>query len=347
MTHRTLLLVGACCAVLAACDQSASQVAETNAPPDAITAPSDVPLDGAPALTAAPAGFNVDQVPPSTATLPPFPMFAVPEGLVSIFDEKDKLTSFDRQHFIAGDGIVAVEGKVFHDGFQLQPAEGRRYSELEFQRNYENAITALGGRKISTVQFTDPVVQAFGGREKVEEHFKGACVAEGCQIATYLIRQGDKEYWINVTTGRVPLHGYVTVLERQAMKQSLGFLSADDMKSALDDKGRVALYVNFDFDRATLRPDAGPTIDEVAKLLRDNPDLRLSIEGHTDNVGAAARNRTLSTERAAAVRQALIGKGIAADRLTTKGFGADKPLTDNATEDGRAKNRRVELVRVR
>lgn len=343
---RSCFIAAALAALAAGC--GSPQAAPAGAP-DAVAVASNtaaqVPGPGTPAI-AEPTGFTVEQVPESAASLPPFPMFAVPDGLTSILDDGDKDIGFDRQHVIAGDRIVAVEGRVFHDAFQLQPREGRRYSEIEFRRNYENAITALGGAKISTVQFTGPVVTAFGGREAVEEHFLGACVARGCAIDTYLIRSAGKEYWINVSTGRIPLHGYVTVLERQAMKQSLGYLSADEMKAALDARGRVALYINFDFDRATLRPDATPAVEEIARLLRADPALRLSIEGHTDNVGAAARNRTLSAERAEAVRAGLVARGVAADRLTTRGMGADHPLADNSDEAGRAKNRRVELVKV-
>jgi len=80
-------------------------------------------------------------------------------------------------------------------------------------------------------------------------------------------------------------------------------------------------------------------------LLQDDPALKLSIDGHTDATGAAERNRTLSKERAEAVRAALLAKGIAAERLSAQGFGPDKPLADNGSEEGRAKNRRVELVK--
>src|SRR3546814_3284214 len=81
------------------------------------------------------------------------------------------------------------------------------------------------------------------------------------------------------------------------MTQSLGFLDAAAMKQAIDRDGRVALSVNFDIDKATLRPDAKPVIAEIHALLDANPSLELSIEGHTDNTGDAARNRSLSADR--------------------------------------------------
>ena len=99
-------------------------------------------------------------------------------------------------------------------------------------------------------------------------------------------------------------------------------------------------------DKATLRPDASAVVAEIHRLLSNDPSLRLSIDGHTDSTGTAERNRELSRQRAEAVQAALVAKGIAADRLQAQGFGPDQPLADNATEDGRAKNRRVELVRL-
>lgn len=290
--------------------------------------------------------FDPGSVPESAATLPPFPFFEAPEGLVSTFEERDRNRNFDRVHVIAGTQVVAIEGKVFRDRFQLTAPEQREYSAIEFQRNYADAVEALGGVAVSQVQYTDPVLKAFGGREAVDKHYIGTCASDGCENTTYLIRQDGKEYWLQVSTGAIPLHGEIVLVERKAMTSKLAMLDAAAMKKQLDTAGRVALYVNFDTDQATLRPDAAPVIDEIAKLLQGDPALRLSIDGHTDSSGAAEHNRTLSKARADAVRDALLAKGIADARLATQGFGADKPLADNADATGRARNRRVELVKL-
>jgi outer membrane protein OmpA-like peptidoglycan-associated protein len=327
-----------------------SGIAAAPASEAAGTAPA-VPLPAevaaAPSAPAAPATgeFDPATVPESTATLPPFPFFQAPEGLVSAFAEKDRHKRFDREHMIAGDKVVALEGKVYRDRFRLDDPDQTEYSELEFQRNYSDAIAALGGVEVSQVQYTYKVADAFGGREAVDKHYHGTCASPGCENHTYLIRQDGKEYWIQVSTGAIPPHGEVVVLERKAMESKLAFLDAAKMKQKLDADGRVALYINFDTDKATLRADAAPVIDEIAKLLQANADLKLSIDGHTDSTGTAERNRELSKQRADAVRAALVAKGIDGARLATQGFGPDKPLADNDSDAGRAKNRRVELVR--
>ena len=323
--------------------------------PAATTAPAEStaePLTAEPLATAetAPetnAEFSVENVPLTTASLPPFPFFKTPEGLASVYDDRERNIGFERQFFIAGKKLVPVEGKLFQDKMNLSNQDsGRTYSALEFHRNYDNAISALGGKKISETQFTDAFVKASGGTEAIEKYWHSVSPSDSYEHYSYLIRSADKEYWIHIATGAIPLHGYVTVLEKEGMKQSVGLLDASAMKKALDADGHVALYINFDIDKATLRPDSQAVMDEINKLLTANPSLKLSIEGHTDSTGVPGHNRQLSTARARTVLGALIGLGIDPVRLSSKGFGPDKPVADNANEAGRAKNRRVELVKM-
>lgn len=299
----------------------------------------------APALAAE---FDVRSVKPTTASLPPFPFFKDPEGIENNLKGPDGMKSFDRHGFLAGARFVTQEGREALFEYNLvNPDSGRSYSEIEFLRNYENAIASLGGQKISTVQFTPEVLAAAGGRDRIEKHWAAASppVPEA-EHHTYLIRTADKEYWIHVSTGGiVPPMGFVTVLEKQGMASSLGFLDAAAIKKELDAKGRVALYINFDTGKSTLRPDAQPIIAEVNKLLVADPALKLMIEGHTDNTGSAEHNRELATTRARSVLAALTALGIETTRLASNGFGPDKPIADNSTDEGRAKNRRVELVK--
>ena len=101
--------------------------------------------------------------------------------------------------------------------------------------------------------------------------------------------------------------------------------------------------VNFDFDKADIRPDAAVILDEAASQLSAAPGRSVRVEGHTDSVGTDAYNQDLSERRAASVKDYLVGKGIDASRLTTAGFGESNPIASNDTADGRALNRRVEL----
>jgi outer membrane protein OmpA-like peptidoglycan-associated protein len=121
---------------------------------------------------------------------------------------------------------------------------------------------------------------------------------------------------------------------------------AGEMKKQLAGEGRVRVYgILFDLDSAVIRPESKPVLDEVLGLLRGEPDWKLLIEGHTDATGGDAHNQTLSQQRAESVKAYLVATGIAAGRLQTQGYGESKPVADNATELGRAQNRRVELVK--
>ena len=119
------------------------------------------------------------------------------------------------------------------------------------------------------------------------------------------------------------------------------------IESALTAQCRVEVPgIYFDFDRATLKPESGHALTTIADLLKRHPEWSLRIEGHTDNVGGDAYNQSLSTRRAAAVQAALVSDlRVAPGRLTSAGFGANRPVETNETIAGRARNRRVELVR--
>ena len=137
----------------------------------------------------------------------------------------------------------------------------------------------------------------------------------------------------------------LVVVTPEHMEKKMAFVNADDMKQALHESGKVALYgVYFDTDKDVVKSESQPTLEEIAKLLKGEPSLRLHVVGHTDNQGKAEYNLDLSRRRAASVVRELAKMGIAANRLDSFGCGLYSPVASNGTEDGRAKNRRVELV---
>ena len=151
------------------------------------------------------------------------------------------------------------------------------------------------------------------------------------------------------------LWGYVTaldgtydliIIEEEGFAKQLTF-SADQMKRVLDSLGTISIYgINFDTAKDRLKPGAEKELVEITKLMLNYPELRIEIQGHTDNVGSAGYNLNLSNKRANTVKQYLLLFGVDKNRMISKGYGLTKPIASNDTEEGRAKNRRVELVKL-
>jgi OOP family OmpA-OmpF porin len=241
-----------------------------------------------------------------------------------IVEAADK--EFDAVKFCPGRKTETIEGKVWSKLYQLKEG-AKQPSELQITRNYANAVKSLGG----TVLF--------------EGSPDAACNKEICgKVLTGKVIKGNKEIWIEAAPCNDGLDYWLTVVEKEGMRQDVT-ANADDLFKAISSQGHVALYINFDTAKANIRPDSNPILDEVAKMLQANPTLKLIVEGHTDNVGEPKKNKTLSMERARAVVAALAGRSIGVERLMPQGFGKDKPVAENSNEKGRAANRRVELVK--
>ena len=153
--------------------------------------------------------------------------------------------------------------------------------------------------------------------------------------------------WMEIKTE--PWNEYITywqsAVKVKEMAQELE-TNAGALAEEINKSGRVAVYgINFDTGKATLKAESDKVLGEITILMKSNAGWKLRLEGHTDNVGGKAANQALSEQRAAAVVAWLVKNGIGKDRLAAQGFGDTKPVADNSSEEGRAKNRRVELVK--
>jgi OmpA-OmpF porin, OOP family len=214
-----------------------------------------------------------------------------------------------------GDDVTKMlEGDVQSSEYQVQP----NISSLQVYRNFDTALKHGG---FSIVYEKSPIL--------------------------ITARKGNT--WVVIDSGTAQGgNGYYsqTIVTVKDMQQEVT-ADASSLADSLQSSGHVAVYgIHFDTGKAVIQPDSEPVLGEIAKLLEQNPDLKLRIEGHTDNQGVAAANQTLSEKRAQAVVAWLTAKGISASRLSAKGFGSTQPVGDNATDDGRAQNRRVELVKM-
>jgi len=226
----------------------------------------------------------------------------------------DYLSRYDQNEFTIGESETKViEGDRTLIDYRLKDGSPQ-VSPLQIRRNYGNALKTLGA----------------------------TLIYESDAYACWKLVRGSQEIWIDVQVNNDGWNYSLNFVQIAAMVQEV---SANEMLDALNKDGFIALYINFDTGKYDLKPEMQGTIDQIVALLKNNGDLRVSIEGHTDNVGQPADNKTLSEQRAKSVMDAVVKGGVDASRISAVGWGQEKSIADNRSEAGRAKNRRVEIVK--
>jgi len=240
-----------------------------------------------------------------------------------ITDYKD--IEFDSYKFIVEQNKksvpVNVEGHKYYIRYDIDKGAAKP-GNLKIVRNIENALKNIGGKVLVDVAGQWGVFRS----------------------STIMVQKGGKETWISVKAAETSYE--LTIVEKEGMKQEV-VADAAAMGNDIRSTGHVSVYgIYFDTGKSTIKPESDAAIAEIAKLLKDNGGLKIYVVGHTDNAGSFDSNMKLSKDRADAVAKALAGKhGIAAARLKPYGVASLSPVASNDTEDGKAKNRRVELVK--
>jgi outer membrane protein OmpA-like peptidoglycan-associated protein len=224
-------------------------------------------------------------------------------------------SDFDRHEFSSETGAIAVEGKKTLLTYALK--EGvTGPSVAAIVRNYVNAIKKIGG----------------------------TVIYDGGSRATLKLTRGKQEIWIGVNVAAVYEYR-LDIVEKAEMVQEV-VASAEGMTKDISVTGRVALYgIYFDTGKSEIKPESEPALKEIARMLKQDAATKLFVVGHTDNVGGIGGNMSLSRSRAESVVRVLATRhGVGAGQLAAHGVGSLSPIASNATEEGRALNRRVELV---
>jgi OmpA-OmpF porin, OOP family len=217
-------------------------------------------------------------------------------------------------------GTFIAEGKITEITYQTP--DFSKISLLQALRNYQAAVKELGG------EWLNPTERANSYHVFSIPSVKGDAKSAPVFL-TLNFTYGDDKYDL-------------AVIEPAKVEQSV---KAGELSKQLASQGFATIYVNFATGKFDVPAEAKGTVSEIAAMLSKEPKLNISVEGHTDNVGSAKDNELLSAKRAASIVNALVTAGIAKGRLKSKGLGQSAPIADNRGDEGRSKNRRVELVK--
>lgn len=238
----------------------------------------------------------------------------MPDFYISWYEDNE----FASQKFIDQDKKpVMVEGHKYYIEYKLKKGAAEP-GELKIRRNIQDALKKIGGNILFDDNFN--------------------------RVSTIVLAKEGKESWVEVRSYNNMYR--LTILEKQVMKQEV-VASAEVMGNDINATGHVSIYgIYFDTGKADLKPESDAAIAEIAKLLQNDAALNVYVVGHTDNVGSFDSNLKLSKDRAEAVARELAGKhGVATGRLKAHGVSSLAPVASNDSDEGKAKNRRVELVK--
>jgi len=287
--------------------------------------------------------FDINNIAISDADLGEFPFFSIPDGMQNL--NRPKKSRFGRL-LVPIDGVLTlIEGKVWGSSIVVQRKSGESWSFHYFQKSYDDAIKAVGGIKIFDGRVSKEELKEL---EKIERSsfFRGGVMDYwNDPIRVYVIRRAnDEDVYIQLSGNNSS--GKLQILQKTPFKQTIKILKSDQIQKDLNEKGKAILHINFDTDKATLKSTGKEAVAEISKALQADNNLKISINGHTDNTGDETHNIQLSKDRAETVKKSIITSGIDNERLTSYGFGSKNPIADNSNESGRAQNRRVELIKI-
>jgi outer membrane protein OmpA-like peptidoglycan-associated protein len=238
----------------------------------------------------------------------------MPDFYISSYKEAE----YESYKFIGADKKPEIiEGHKYYIEYRLKtglPDPG----ELKIRRNIQDALKKIGGKVVFDDNFN--------------------------KVSTIVVQKDQNETWLEVRSYNNFYR--LNIVERETMKQEI-VADANAMGEGINNSGHVSVYgIYFDTGKSVLKPESDAAMEQISLLLKSNPSLKLYIVGHTDNTGNIESNMKLSKERADAVSGSLTLKyGIEASRLITYGVASLAPVASNDTEEGKAKNRRVELVK--
>ncbi|GAA4175546.1 OmpA family protein [Sphingobacterium ginsenosidimutans] len=287
------------------------------------------------------ATLDLASIPYSDADIGVFPFFTSPKGYKEMNKPINK--DYDICYFAINGVMKPYEGRLYKANITNE--EGTQFSQRYFEKSMEDYLASIGAVKVFDGTITSEEYERYH-KQDPHKGDEGDIGYADEQIRVYVIRSKNQgNIFIQYTANNAGAK--LNILQENNFKQTIQKITADDITKDLSETGKSIVYITFDTDKSSITTGGTDLVIQIAEALKNDPKLKIAIEGHTDNTGDAAHNKKLSDERANAVLTALVGQKIDKSRLSAKGYGAERPLVANDTEDNRAKNRRVELVKVK
>ncbi len=286
--------------------------------------------------------FSWNNIPESTVDIGAYPYITPPKGMIIDKNESESF-EFDKLELFDGNSFFVIEGKV--ERMSIKMEGDKEWQQYLFEKSIKEYLKNIGAKLVFDGQIPYELTQKWGANPNaiykyMHEFYAGDVVNH--PISLYLLKTSNKKIGFQVSSNSRT----IGVVENKDFQQTIEKITAEAIINEINSKGFISLYINFDTGKSRIKADSYETISEITKMLKANPNLKISIEGHTDNVGDETFNMKLSKNRAKTVLMSLVDEGIEESRLKSEGFGQTKPFGDNKTEEGKAQNRRVELRKI-
>jgi len=286
--------------------------------------------------------FSWKSIPESKIDIGAYPYITPPKGMI-VDNNESKSYEFDKLEMYDGNTFFILDGKA--ERMRIVMDGDKEWQQYLFDKSISEYLKSIGAKLIFENQIPYELTQKWGDTPnaiyKHMREFYAGDVVNG-PISMYVLKTADKRIGFQISSKSRT----IGVVEYQDFKQTIEKITADAILDEINNKGYATLHINFDTGKSRISPESYDVVNEIVKMMKASTSLKISIEGHTDNTGNEESNMKLSRNRAKSVLMSLTDENIDMSRLKSEGFGQTKPIEDNSTEEGKAKNRRVELRKI-
>lgn len=286
--------------------------------------------------------FSWDEISLSSKDIGDFPYIKPPKGIVmgehgsSSYNKEFNFSKLKMYSKISNTTFY-IEGKVRYISFSNED-ENANWEQYYFDKSINDYLKSIEAIEIKPIGGSDDYKEKYWGSDYDGEHTVKHNDRDN--IRMWVIKQKNRNIGIQIFKKRI------AIVEGKEFEQTIEKFTADEILSEINTNGYATLHINFDTGKSRISTESYDVVNEIAKMMKANTSLKISIEGHTDNTGNEESNMKLSKNRARSVLMSLTDENIDESRLKSEGFGQTKPIEDNTTEEGKAENRRVELRKI-